>query len=394
MRSYTSSTELKRMRGEVSSKDKLLLIYVDFDDDIGQCGIDTPILGVDKAFKAAQKFAICRPTDSDVNALFATIKIANDLSAEHDIDVAVVGGDPRGGTWAFLRLAHELEEVRKRSSIDKAIVVFDSVEDEKVLAVVRNYFRLVGVETVVVEQSRSIETAYTLLAKYIKKAIEEPRYSKLFMGYPGAAILLFSILALFNLVREGLLALLLVLSVAMVVRGFNLDTYISRLSRRPAKLLLTGLIVITLLAAISFTAMDFYVHLQQGSSLSIAVASVLKNYSYLYLMASAIPVLSKVVGAIVRGSYRVLFYVALLIDIVLLYMLLQEFSYMITLTSAQRPIAMSELIRHGFASSLLIVAIIVLTVSAELAVRELSKKKRREASPTSQTFALSSDRIL
>ncbi|RLG78035.1 MAG: hypothetical protein DRO12_00540 [Thermoprotei archaeon] len=358
---------------------RVLLVYIDFDNDIGQCGIETPIIGKERVIDSAFKFAMCKPSDSDINALFATLRLADELARKGVYaEVAIVGGDPRGGAWAFMKLTQDMKLVHESTGISKAIAVFDSVEDEKVLMIMRNYFEVVGVETVVVEQSRSIETAYTLLAKYLKKAIEDPRYSKLFVGYPGLAILMFSVLALFNLIREGLLAFLIVLSIAMIVRGFNLDVHLSHLSKRPAKLLLTGLTAITLFAAASFTVMELYTHILRNASLSIAIASILKNYSYLYLLAPAIPILAKAIGALIRGSYRTLFYIAILIDIVLLYMLLQEFSYMILLTS-DPTMKVSELVVHGLASSLLVVAIIVLTVSAELAVRELTRKRKKEA---------------
>jgi putative membrane protein len=52
------------------------------------------LVGYDEVLKAAVKFALERPEDADVNAMFAGLNLYRRLSKGYDrVEIAVVGGD-------------------------------------------------------------------------------------------------------------------------------------------------------------------------------------------------------------------------------------------------------------------------------------------------------------
>ena len=63
-----------------STANKLVVICVDRDDDVGEkTGINTPVIGRDACIEAAQRLALEDPEDADSNSIFAAIKTYEDL---------------------------------------------------------------------------------------------------------------------------------------------------------------------------------------------------------------------------------------------------------------------------------------------------------------------------
>ena len=55
----------------VSTSNKLLVICVDRDNDVGEkAGISTPVIGRDACIEAAQRLALEDPEDADSNSIF------------------------------------------------------------------------------------------------------------------------------------------------------------------------------------------------------------------------------------------------------------------------------------------------------------------------------------
>ncbi|MDH3501595.1 MAG: DUF373 family protein, partial [Nitrosopumilus sp.] len=64
----------------VSAANRLLVICVDRDNDVGEkTGIITPVIGRDSCIEAAQRLALEDPEDADSNSIFAAIKTYEDL---------------------------------------------------------------------------------------------------------------------------------------------------------------------------------------------------------------------------------------------------------------------------------------------------------------------------
>jgi putative membrane protein len=85
-----------------SSANKLLVICIDRDNDVGEkAGIVTPVVGRDACIEAAQRLALEDPEDADSNSIFAAIKTYEDLiSKGYQVEVVTVAGVQDRGVQA------------------------------------------------------------------------------------------------------------------------------------------------------------------------------------------------------------------------------------------------------------------------------------------------------
>ena len=113
--------------------DKILVLCVDRDNDVGEkAGVETPIVGKTAVEDAAKKFALADPEDSDVNALFAALKIYEDLEkeqtaqqkeGEEGAEIALIAGDRDIGVKSDTKIASQLDEVLAKTGAKRAIIV-------------------------------------------------------------------------------------------------------------------------------------------------------------------------------------------------------------------------------------------------------------------------------
>lgn len=205
-------------------EEKILVLCVDRDDDLGRVGIKTPIIGYDAVLKAATEFAIKRPEDADTNALFTSLRVVNELASEgKKCEVAIVTGDPGDELKAGEKIREQLLSVLKIYDASGVVIVSDGVDDELVLPVIRSIIPIVGIKRVIVEQLRGVEETYVLIGRYLKKIFEEARFSRIFLGVPGFILIMLGILSQLNLLDLAATATMIILGVTMVVRGFSID---------------------------------------------------------------------------------------------------------------------------------------------------------------------------
>jgi putative membrane protein len=79
--------------------------------------------------------------------------------------------------------------------------------------------------------SRSVEYSYAVFGKYVKMLIYDPRYSKFFLGVPGALLIASGFATIFGFTREALAIVLSILGVAFVIRAFDIDKAVGSLNR-------------------------------------------------------------------------------------------------------------------------------------------------------------------
>lgn len=212
------------------SEVKKVILAIDFDNDVGKLGVETPIIGFNELLNVANEYALSYPQDSDLNVLFTALKLYRDLSKSSDspLEVALISGDESSSTKAGMKISKELDYVIKATGAEEAIVVVDSAEDEMILPVIQSRVHVVAVERVVVEQLRGVEETYILLGRYIRKVLEERRFSRIFLGLPGVLIFTYSILVLTNSVTYASPIVLTLLSIFLILKGFGIDEIISR----------------------------------------------------------------------------------------------------------------------------------------------------------------------
>lgn len=208
---------------------KVLVLAVDYDDDISRAGVETPTIGYAKLVDAALRFGTVFPDDSDLNVLFHALRLYNELmESGYDVEVALVSGSSDSHVEAGRRLRDQLTYLVGETGISEVVLVLDSVEDELVIPIVQNQASIVAIERVVVEQLRGVEETYVLVGKYMRKAIEDPKYSKIFFGLPGLLFLIYALISASPYSKYAWEITLGFLGIFMVVRGFHIPELIMR----------------------------------------------------------------------------------------------------------------------------------------------------------------------
>ncbi len=208
---------------------KILVLAVDYDDDVSKAGVETPVLGYSHLVNAALKFGKVFPDDSDLNVLFHSLHLYEELRArEYEPEVALISGSSESHVEAGRRLRDQLARVLDSTGVADVVLVLDSVEDELVIPVVQGQVNIVAVERVVVEQLRGVEETYVLLGRYLRKAVEDPRYSRLFFGLPGLLFIVYALVSSSPYPEYAWAVTLGVLGAFMVVRGFHIPELIAR----------------------------------------------------------------------------------------------------------------------------------------------------------------------
>ncbi|MEM0061617.1 MAG: DUF373 family protein, partial [Fervidicoccaceae archaeon] len=207
------------------SEKKILLLVIDRDNDIEKyTGLKAPIIGKEELLKAAIEFAKHSPEDSDLNVMFSGLQLLEKMIKEgYNTEIALVAGDESDPVKGDLRIRNDVERLKRELSVDGAIVISDGTEDEVIIPVLQSIIPIISVRRVVVEQLRGVEETYILLGKYIRKAIFEPRFSRIFLGVPGILLLSLVILSFIGYLQYATLVIGIILSGAMIVRGFNLE---------------------------------------------------------------------------------------------------------------------------------------------------------------------------
>ncbi len=327
-------------------RERLLVLAVDRDDDLGLAGISTPIIGEDRVLEAATRFALHRPEDSDLNVLFAAVRIARELRASgRDAVVAVVAGSQGGGVEADLRIASETRRVVEETGATGIVFVSDGAEDEFVIPVLESIAPVVSVRRVVVEQHRGVEETYMLIAKYIRKIIEEPRFSRLFLGVPGVVLVVFSSLALLGLLYQALLVGLLVAGLAMVIKGFNLESRIIEFWTKSPVMIVTSLIAVMGYASAVF--LSYYMLTAGHGPFNSLVAATIRGAVGLAAFATTMLLLGHAVHKISMGELNIASEVTGLVIVIVVAVLLNRFADAVeaakALSSTELLLAMSNL---------------------------------------------------
>src|SRR5574341_279726 len=212
----------------------ILVLCIDRDDDIGsKGGVKTPIVGRDSCIHAGISLALEDPEEADSNAIFASIKLYEDLvSKGYRSEVALLSGVYNRGVEADEKIAYQLQDVLQKFKADGAVIVSDGGDDETILPVIQNMVPVISVQRVVIKHSRTVEYSYAVLGRYLKSVIFDPRYSKFVLGIPGALLVVGGVLSLFKQLSPYVVPVILsVLGGAFILRGFDIDKALRNITR-------------------------------------------------------------------------------------------------------------------------------------------------------------------
>jgi len=208
-----------------STSNKLLVICVDRDNDIGEkAGIITPVIGRNACIDAAQRLALEDPEDADSNSMFSAIKTYEDLiSKGYQVEVVIVAGIKERGVQADEKILAEIKKILEVFSANGAVIVSDGEDDESVIPVIQNVLPVVSVQRVVMKVSRSVEYSYAVFGKYLKMLAYDSKYSKFFLGVPGILLLIGGVATFFGYTAEIFAVLVSILGAAFLIRAFDID---------------------------------------------------------------------------------------------------------------------------------------------------------------------------
>ncbi len=213
---------------------KPLVVVVDIDDDVSEVLGRRVIVGYENVKDAVLEYGIRRPEDADVNAMFAGLQLYNELKeAGMDPEIAVVGGHPVDSLEAQRNIKEAVKGiVEDLGTPVEFYIVSDGEEEFIVSELLRDLGEIAGFRRVIVEQHLGIEGSYLLVLRYIRKAIDDPRYARYMVGLPGIGLLIIALMALFNMAYIAVELFGVLLGLAMIIRGFNLEEPLENQIRR------------------------------------------------------------------------------------------------------------------------------------------------------------------
>src|ERR671918_52352 len=216
-----------------ASHNKILVLCVDRDDDIGsKGGLQTPIVGRSSCINAGIRLAIEDPEDADANAIFGAVKTYEELvSKGHNAEVALVAGRYDRGIEADEKIYSEVQLIINSYQADAVVLVSDGEDDEAVVPVLQTLIPIISLQRIIIKHSRSVEYSYAVLGRYIKMLVYDPRYSKFFLGVPGALLVVSGLATVFGLTKEALALVMSILGGAFIIRAFDIDKALGSLGR-------------------------------------------------------------------------------------------------------------------------------------------------------------------
>lgn len=211
----------------------MLVVCIDRDNDIGsKAGIQTPVMGRDNCIDAATRLAVEDPEDADANAVFGAVKMYEELVTKgYESEVAIVGGRFNRGIEGDQKIILEIRQILSKFKADGVVIVSDGEDDETVIPIVQTVIPVISIQRIIIRHSRSVEYSYAVLGRYVKMLVYDARYSKFFLGVPGALLITSGLATVFGFTREALAILLSILGAAFVIRAFDIDKAIGSLSK-------------------------------------------------------------------------------------------------------------------------------------------------------------------
>ena len=206
----------------------VLVLCVDRDADLeSKARITTPILGRQENLNAAVALALEDPEEADANAMFEAVRVYDRLNSKKDpqetFEIATLSGSELGGVEADRKIVAGLNDLLLAFPANEVILVTDGYSDEAVLPLIQSRVPVSSVRRIVVKHSESIEESAALLSRYFKVIMNTPRYSRFVLGIPGILILILGVFSMFNLVQYYIIAIGLVLSISLLIKGFGID---------------------------------------------------------------------------------------------------------------------------------------------------------------------------
>ncbi len=209
------------------TREKILVLCVDRDNDIGvKTGITAPLIGRPKNLEVATHLAVTDPEESDANAIFGAIQFYDELAVDGsaaEYEVATIVGAQQGGLAADRVIRDQLRVVLAAFPADDVVLVTDGFSDEAVIPLIQSQVPILSIKRIVVRHSESIEESWVVLTRYLRKALEDPYYSRWILGAPGLLLVIMGVLWHFVEFVNPSVVLLVVVGALLIIKGFSID---------------------------------------------------------------------------------------------------------------------------------------------------------------------------
>ncbi len=363
---------------------RTLVLNVDRDNDIGvKAGVETPLIGKNALLDAAVKLLLNDPEEADGNALFAAVKIYDSYETEEgeEKEVAAITGSEVGGVEADRKLIRELDEVLEKFPADNIILVTDGFADEEVIPVIDSRVPIMSIQHIVVKHSESVEETYAVLGRYLKMLWNEMPYRMYFVALPGIIVTIIGILMFLQLTGIAIAFTFIIAGIAMIVKGFGVDEYISNLSKAPFSeyirlasyvISLISLFVGLYLSYLSVAVLPEFKFVMENPSLMWEYGvQILTSFMPPFLLTILVTMFIYVLGLslycfVTERYYRIIRYLLLLEATLIIYIAGNE---------ANRVLIEPK---YGFSNLIIFISIGLLILSVTIIIVYLLAKKRRQ----------------
>lgn len=200
--------------------ENILVLCVDRDNDLGKkAGVLGPVIGKDACIKAAAKLGLADPTDSDSNSIFGAVKKYEEVKKTVNAQVAILTGHGKTGFESDRKISQQLETVLDAFPATGFVLVTDGAEDDQVLPILQSRAPVISKETIIVSQASEVESTYYT----IKRALQDPDFTRTFILVPGVVVLLGGILAFMNAEDLFLKSMFIVVGIYMILKATGLE---------------------------------------------------------------------------------------------------------------------------------------------------------------------------
>lgn len=323
-------------------EDVILVLCIDRDDDVGNKGnVITPIIGRNSCIEAGVKLAINDPEDADSNVIFNGIKVFDELiNKGQSSEIAIIAGKFNRGVEADEKMINELHQILSKINSRGVVIVTDGEDDETILPVIQSVLPIISVQRLVIRHSRSVEYSYALFGRYLKMLIYDPRYSKFFLGVPGALLIASGIATLFGLTREATAIAFGILGSAFIMRAFDLDKSVGSLGKPSPSSIIRIFSVFAGILIILASIINGLSSIPTGEISTSTLIDIITNRVIigmfihgtitLLLIGIGIIIMGSLLSNWMRGSANIVFDIFRLVVLALIYIPILQFTSILT----------------------------------------------------------------
>ncbi len=206
-------------------EERILVISIDRDADIEtKTGREGPIIGREENLKTAVSLGLADPTESDTNTIFEAIRLYDNYSAiGKTVEIITVVGDKNVGIISDEKIAQQLDQIIMEFDPSGVVVVTDGAEDEYILPIIQSRVPVISLNRVIVKQSENLESTYYLILDFLREIVNDPKLSRLILGIPGLALILYMILG-----PHSWRVIFGIAGFFLLIKGFQLESYFEK----------------------------------------------------------------------------------------------------------------------------------------------------------------------